>query len=98
MNQRAARVLDCYEARLQCKNPIVAAFSAAEYLEQRDHFLRGIGAASGMLLNILIKAARPRLIVEAGTSYGYSTNWLADAGQHAPRLGRYGNAASILHQ
>lgn len=32
-----------------------------------------------MFLNILIKAVRPRLIVEAGTSYGYSSLWLADA-------------------
>lgn len=79
MRPKAMEVLAEYEVRLTRENPVVAEFTAAEYVEHRDECLLGIGAETGRFLNILIKAARPRTIVEAGTSYGYSTIWLAEA-------------------
>ncbi len=79
MHSRVVEVLAEYEVRLARENPVVAEFTAAEYAEHRDECLLGIGAETGRFLNILIKAAKPRTIVEAGTSYGYSTIWLAEA-------------------
>ncbi len=38
-----------------------------------------IGEEAGAFLNLLIKALRPRLLLELGTSNGYSTVWLAEA-------------------
>jgi predicted O-methyltransferase YrrM len=38
-----------------------------------------IGAEAGAFLNLLIKALKPKLLLELGTSNGYSTLWLAEA-------------------
>jgi predicted O-methyltransferase YrrM len=49
------------------------------WLERRDEFLIAVGPATGRLLNILAKSIKARTILELGTSYGYSTVWLAEA-------------------
>jgi len=38
-----------------------------------------VGPATGQLMNILIKEAKAKTILEIGTSHGYSTVWLAEA-------------------
>jgi len=45
----------------------------------RDEFLLPIGEEAGRVLHALILARRPARILELGTSYGYSTLFLADA-------------------
>ncbi|WP_404478432.1 O-methyltransferase [Novosphingobium sp. BL-52-GroH] len=45
----------------------------------RDEFLLPVGVEVGRFLHSLILARRPRRILELGTSYGYSTLFLADA-------------------
>jgi predicted O-methyltransferase YrrM len=45
----------------------------------RDEFLLPVGPEVGAFLHALIVARRPRRILELGTSYGYSTLFLADA-------------------
>lgn len=45
----------------------------------RDEFLLPVGPEAGAVLHSLIVARRPRRILELGTSYGYSTLFLADA-------------------
>ncbi|MDE2436475.1 MAG: class I SAM-dependent methyltransferase [Sphingomonadales bacterium] len=45
----------------------------------RDEFLLPVGPEVGAFLHALILAKRPRRILELGTSYGYSTLFLADA-------------------
>lgn len=45
----------------------------------RDNFLLPVGPEVGAFLHTLILARRPRRILELGTSYGYSTLFLADA-------------------
>lgn len=45
----------------------------------RDEFLLPVGAEVGRFLHALILARRPARILELGTSYGYSTLFLADA-------------------
>ena len=44
-----------------------------------DDFLLAVGPATGALINTLVKGARAKSILEIGTSYGYSTLWLAEA-------------------
>ena len=46
---------------------------------RRDDFLIPVGRETGTVLNILIKAAQAKRILELGTSYGYSAVWLAEA-------------------
>jgi predicted O-methyltransferase YrrM len=50
-----------------------------KWLAQRDEFLISVGPATGQLLNILAKSVHAKTLVELGTSYGYSTVWLAEA-------------------
>lgn len=45
----------------------------------RDEFLLPVGAEAGRFLHALILGMRPGRILELGTSYGYSTLFLADA-------------------
>lgn len=45
----------------------------------RDEFLLPVGREVGAFLHSLILARQPRRILELGTSYGYSTLFLADA-------------------
>jgi predicted O-methyltransferase YrrM len=53
--------------------------SEEEWMTHRDEFLISIGRHTGQLLNIVIKGAKARNILEIGTSYGHSTVWLAEA-------------------
>lgn len=46
---------------------------------RRDEFLLPVGPEVGAFLHALILARKPRRILELGTSYGYSTLFLADA-------------------
>jgi predicted O-methyltransferase YrrM len=48
---------------------------------RRDEFLLSVGEETGVFLNTLVKSAKPKLILEIGTSYGYSTIWLAEAAE-----------------
>jgi predicted O-methyltransferase YrrM len=77
-DEKVAAVYARYEAR-----------NAAEQARQktlgpdgfamRDEFLLPVGPEVGAFLHALILAKRPRQILELGTSYGYSTLFLADA-------------------
>lgn len=51
----------------------------AEGFAHRDEFLLPVGQEVGWFLYALILARRPQRILELGTSYGYSTLFLADA-------------------
>jgi len=60
------------EALLMHSNP-------AEFGRRVDEFLISVGPETGRMLHLLVTGAKARNIVELGTSYGYSTVWLADA-------------------
>jgi predicted O-methyltransferase YrrM len=49
--------------------------------EDRLNRYRNLEPESAELLAVLIRATRPRAILELGTSNGYSTLWLADAAE-----------------
>ena len=51
----------------------------SKMLAHRDEFLLPIGPEVGAFLHSLILAKRPARVLELGTSYGYSTLFLADA-------------------
>jgi len=50
-----------------------------ELFALRDEFLLPVGPEVGWFLHCLVLAKRPARILELGTSYGYSTLFLADA-------------------
>lgn len=53
--------------------------TAAETMSRLDEFLLPIGEDTGSLLSLLVRSARPTRILELGTSYGFSTLYLAEA-------------------
>jgi predicted O-methyltransferase YrrM len=77
MDERVSAVLAEYHQRIESESALVASGWAAD--ERRDKLLLPVGPETGRLMNLLVKAARARDIVEVGTSYGYSTVWLAEA-------------------
>jgi predicted O-methyltransferase YrrM len=72
-------VLEDYEARAQREEEIWSKLSPEEFGRRRDEMLLPVGRAAGTLMNLLIKASAARRILEVGSSYGYSTTWLAEA-------------------
>src|SRR5689334_14876763 len=73
-------VLSEYEQRAEREDAVIAdLYGRQQMLQRRDEFLLSVGRHTGTLLNILVKDSEAKRIVEIGTSYGYSTIWLADA-------------------
>ena len=75
---RVQAVFDRYAAREQADNARMKELGPAAF-PIRDEFLLPVGPEVGAFLHALILARRPRRILELGTSYGYSTLFLADA-------------------
>jgi predicted O-methyltransferase YrrM len=67
-----------YEKRAAAERPIVEKLPPFEG-PFRDPFLLSVGPATGRLLNLLVRQLKSKTILEIGTSYGYSTIWLAEA-------------------
>ena len=72
-------VLEEYEARAQREEQLWNTLSAEERTRRRDEMLLPVGRAAGTLMNLLVKEAQARRVLEVGSSYGYSTTWLAEA-------------------
>jgi predicted O-methyltransferase YrrM len=72
-------VLEDYEARARREEDIWSKLPAEEFGRRRDEMLLPVGPAAGVLMNLLIKQSAARRILEIGSSYGYSTTWLAEA-------------------
>ena len=73
------RVLEDYEARARRDEQLWNSLSEAEVRARIDEFLLPVGRAAGSLMNLLIKEGKALRILEVGSSYGYSTTWLAEA-------------------
>jgi predicted O-methyltransferase YrrM len=56
-----------------------AEWEGSELIARRDEFVLPVGPETGWFLYSLILARRPARVLELGTSYGYSTLFLADA-------------------
>ena len=72
-------VIEEYEARARREAQLRSTLSAEEAQRRVDEMLLPVGRATGMLINLLAKEARARRILEVGSSFGYSTTWLAEA-------------------
>ena len=79
MDDAVKMVLAEYDARAAAEAQLQDEIPADRFSEHRDEFLLAVGPEAGQLLNILAKGAKARAILEIGTSYGYSTIWLAEA-------------------
>jgi predicted O-methyltransferase YrrM len=79
MDQAIELVLAEYDKRGAAEFQLQAQIPEKDWPSRRDEFLIAVGRETGMLLNILAKGTRARYILEVGTSYGYSTVWLAEA-------------------
>ncbi len=75
------RVLLSYETRMAEEQSIASRLSGTEAFARRDEFLLSVGEDVAALLRDLIIGLRPKILVELGTSYGYSTMFLAAAAQ-----------------
>jgi predicted O-methyltransferase YrrM len=73
------RVIEDYEARARRDDQLWNSLSEQEIKQRLDEFLLPVGRASATLMNLIIKEAAARRILEVGSSYGYSTTWLAEA-------------------
>ena len=73
-----AQVFAEYEQRRLDERATMAALGSG-MSARRDEFLLPIGPETGWLLYSLILAKRPARVLDLGTSYGYSTLFLADA-------------------
>lgn len=73
-----ADVFAAYEQR-NASERIKATALGKEMFARRDEFLLPVGPEVGWFLHSLILARRPARVLELGTSYGYSTLFLADA-------------------
>ena len=79
MDEAIESILAEYEKRGAAEFKLQAQIGEEQWLGRRDEFLIAVGRETGMLLNIIAKGAKARNILELGTSYGYSTVWLAEA-------------------
>jgi len=72
-------VLADYEARAEREEELWESLGPEEAERRIDEMLLPVGRATGILLNLLAKEAQACRILEVGSSYGYSTVWLAEA-------------------
>jgi len=71
-------VFETYQARLLADAQRMKDLGPGGFA-MRDEFLLPVGAEVGRFLHALVLARKPQRILELGTSYGYSTLFLADA-------------------
>ncbi len=76
---RAAAVFAEYDARHKREQELTRDLPRASFGDRRDEFLLPVGAAVGNFLRAFAVGREARTILELGTSYGYSTLFLADA-------------------
>ena len=73
------RILRDFEKRAATESEKIRQWDPAKMGRHLDEFLLSVGPATGQLINLLAKEARAQTILEVGSSYGYSTVWLAEA-------------------
>jgi len=78
MDQAVSAVLAEYDARAAEEEARMHS-APADFNRHLDDMLLRVGPQTGSLMNMLIREGRARSILEVGTSYGYSTIWLAEA-------------------
>lgn len=79
MDDAVTRVLKDYEARIAREAALWESLPPQALGARRDEFLLAVGPETATILNLLAKGVRAKTILELGTSYGYSTVYLAEA-------------------
>jgi len=77
----AKDVLDDYLSREQRESELMRTLPVAEGMRLRDQWLLQVGEQVGEFLHTLVLSKPAVTILELGTSYGYSTLYLAHAAQ-----------------
>ena len=72
-------VLEEYEARSAEETKRWHTQERKDFIRERDQFLLAVGPETGQFMNLLVRESKSKVILEIGTSYGYSTLWLAEA-------------------
>lgn len=78
MDSKFHELLTRYHARIAEEDRVMKS-DPAGVSKRRDEFLLAVGPEVGWLLHALIIGRGAKRILELGTSYGYSTAFLADA-------------------
>lgn len=81
MDTKFQALLTHYHARMAEEDGLMKS-DPASFSRRRDEFLLAVGPEVGRLLHALIIGRGAKRILELGTSYGYSTAFLADAARH----------------
>jgi predicted O-methyltransferase YrrM len=79
LSPEAQCVLTDFNTRNERETELQQSLGPVNGMARRDEFLLPVGEAVGQFLHTLILARNAQCIVEVGTSYGYSTLFLADA-------------------
>jgi len=79
MDDAFLAVLADYDARMAQEEATFGAGLLTGGVPNRDALLLSVGEDVARLLNLMVKGCSARNILELGTSYGYSTLWLAEA-------------------
>lgn len=79
MDVRIEAVLQEYERRAEKEAQLMRDLPHEELVARVDEFLISVGPRTGRFLHDLAVGAQVRQVLEIGTSYGYSTLWLAAA-------------------
>ena len=79
MDTAVEKILEEFEKRSEKEWDEISRMQSAEWEVQIDKFLLAVGPATGQLMNLLIKEKKAKTVLEVGSSYGYSTVWLAEA-------------------
>jgi predicted O-methyltransferase YrrM len=84
VDDKVRGVIDLYHQRMiderEQRGVVIGGNAGREW---RDQVLLAVGPETGALINIVAKSLDRPTIVEIGTSYGYSTIWLAEAAHAA---------------
>ncbi len=76
---RILNVLSELDALLEAQHNQFKTLSPEDRGKHLDEMMLGVGSQTGEFLNMLLKTQGGQHILEIGTSFGYSTIWLAEA-------------------
>ena len=79
MDKAVTTILLEFEKRAQKESEVMRDMDMSTMQAHGDEFLLSVGPATGQLINLLAKEMKASTILEVGSSYGYSTVWLAEA-------------------
>ena len=78
-DEKVNEVIAQYHQRMKDEEVFWNSLSMEEMMNREDEWLLAVGYNTGFFINSLAKSAESKTILELGTSYGYSTIFLAEA-------------------